>query len=494
MGMDSLIWYAFRISLKLTKTSPLLSGVKGYSDKKLFLFFAGILLIEAICQWKIYVLLWENSHVMAGLMETKWFYISNNRYGMFATQIIPVIGAQIGLTNDALIGLQVLNYALLPIGLMGIVLFKLKDVRHMILMFFFSVCGGVYIHFAKEYSLLPTLLYCLLLSSFIEFKADQWARKSYVLLGLLTAIIIFSHSLSLFFLGILIVAQWRQLPRKVIVVCIGAIGMGLVLSILNSDYLRGNVGSIETEVNGYGIVVTLRALKHLAFYFSSFFLLFITVYAVVTKKSNRYVWLAWLAALPMLFIALRYTMSVAGTPYAFDVSFLINTRTEVTLFFIVTGLIYIHLIQVEWTRKFTIFIIVLSVIRFGWINLLSSELNERIDKKEMLFDKLTTYYPDKHIFIVSRSCPDIPIGYEHDDFKHESAVMSWYKKRLAIIYLSDHLMIYDQDGRPFFVNTANTEVDLDNSETFVFPFDPLLNFTQWHLKNTDVQLIDCIYK
>ena len=36
--------------------------------------FSFVLLLEGILQWKISVMLWENSHVMVGLLETKWFY------------------------------------------------------------------------------------------------------------------------------------------------------------------------------------------------------------------------------------------------------------------------------------------------------------------------------------------------------------------------------------------------------------------------------------
>jgi hypothetical protein len=459
----------------------------------MFMSMAVLLLAEGFSQWKIHTLLWENSHVMSGLIQTEWFYVSNNRVGMYATQILPLIGLKLNLPETLVIILQSLNYVLLPLVLIAWVLFRWKNVSHAIFIFFVLSLGAFYIHFSKEYALVNSLLYSIVLAAFIhsKFKNDNIAHYL-IVIGFLV-LILYTFTLSLFFIVPLLLLNYKKLGIKTLVVAFATIGTVFIITFLQSSYIMNNVAAVGGDkMSVIGVHVVLQALKKIGLFYSSLAALAVTLLVIFSGKVSKKMAFVWGIHVVFLVIAIRYLIAVCGVIFEFDISDLILIRVEVTLFIIIASLIYFSLEQLEWKPYLLILLFFLSVGRFLFLNVSTVPVRETITQKEYFVQKIATDYPEKKVFLVSRDCEFIPKNYDLDDFKHESFVMSTYLGKSILVYLTNHFEVYEEQGRPQFVNkTYDAPINLYDEATYEWRFDPMLEYPKMKILRSEIEMIPC---
>ena len=472
------------------------TNFKKLSTKTIIVFYSimcVILLLEAIFQWKIHVLLWENSHVMSGLIQTEWFYVSNQRVGMYFTQILPFIGLKLNFPDGLVLILQSLNYTLLPLFIIGWLFFVWKDIPTGVFIFFILSLGGFYIHFAKEYALVNSLVYSLVLASFIKvvFNPQKWFH--YVVLVVLLVLIAYTFTLALFFVIPLLLVNYKKLGWKTLFLSLSVIMGVFLVTFIQSKYIMNNVAAVGvTGDMTQGTHAVVQSLKKIGFYYSTIVLAIITIIVLIKKKADYIMLFVWGVYLVFLTVALRYLISVCGITFSFDISDLVLIRVEVTLFIIVASLIYFSCVQLGWSKNLLYVLLILSVGRFVFLNVSSKPVNDTIASKEVYIQNLVAEYPNKKIFLVDRKCDFIPKNYELDDFKHESYIMSTYLGTPIVTYLTNHFETYMVDGRPQFVNKNYTEsVDLYDDKTYSWRFDPILEYRKMKINQNDIQKVEC---
>jgi hypothetical protein len=459
----------------------------------MFVVMSILLLAEGFTQWKIHTLLWENSHVMSGLIQTEWFYVSNNRLGMYATQILPLIGLKLNFPDSLVIILQSLNYVLLPLALIAWVMFRWKNVPHAVFIFFVMTLGAFYIHFSKEYALVNSLLYSVVMAAFIQSKWEVKNKMHYLILIAFLILILYTFTLALFFIVPLLWFYKDKLGIKMFVLAILTIAGVFAITFLQSTYIMNNVAAVGGDkMSMRGVHVVVQALKKIGWYYSTIMAASAILMLFFFRKMDRKIGLILGIHIAFLAIAIRYLIAVCGNVFEFDISNLILIRVEVTLFIILASIIYFSLAHLEWKPWLMYLIFLLAVGRFIFLNVITTPVNAIITQKEFLVNRLATDYPDKKVFLVSRDCNFIPNNYELDDFKHESFVISTYLGKPILVYLTNHFEVYEEQGRPQFVNkTQDASVNFYDEATYEWRFDPLLEYPKMKIQAQEIEKVLC---
>lgn len=115
-----------------------------------YLLFWGIMLVFALLLSKERMFL-DASYYLFHLLNRANFVIEHQRISLFFSQVLPVVGINLGLSTKWIIYLFSLNQVLFFALLFGIIRYQLKDIAAAHALLLLSVCGVAFLYFCPMY-------------------------------------------------------------------------------------------------------------------------------------------------------------------------------------------------------------------------------------------------------------------------------------------------------------------------------------------------------
>jgi hypothetical protein len=253
------------------------------------------------------------------------FQIEHQRFILAVSQVLPLIGAKLGLTMNSIIVLNSLNNVVFFYLVFLYAVYFLKDKTAGVAIILFQCFGVLNIQFTPMYEIWYGTILIVLVKSHI-FLGRYNSVKDVFLLGVITITVLFSHPL-MFIPVIFIILfeamekwfiQWRLLCLMVFVFAVWYIIKKMFLS----TYEAGKISMLDLSTNKAYLDLTHPSYywKLIKFFFTWYtipvFVYLITVGFYYVRKAKRKIFL--LSAFffgQILLVNLTHVMDWSLTPY-----------------------------------------------------------------------------------------------------------------------------------------------------------------------------------